>query len=602
MVGARIESGPAPVQKMPRLHGLSRPERLMAVAAALLIAAILAIVGGLVGLAGVRAEALRDQNEARAARLSVYGLLQASIDAEAGQRGYLLTNDPQFLAPYESGKNAAQQYMEELQEVAAAHVGLQDQIARTEALANEAFRELALSIERRPPSQAAMRSTLVASKERMDAFRAEGRNLVRQIEQLLEETRGRERSTTARLYWLAGALALAAMVAVALTFLALYRERKAWRDTFGALTAARQAAEDARERAAASDLAKTRFLAVASHDMRQPLHALTLYLSALDRRIENPEARGILAKMERATDSMISMFATLLDLARIQAGAVDPEIGDFALDDVLERVMAENPAGNVTADRTGLQIHSDAVLIERALRNLVSNAIKHGGGRAHLSARAVGDRAEIVVADEGPGIAAKDQERVFEEFVRLETRAEGLGLGLAIVRGIARALDIPLELQSDPGKGAKFILRPLLALGGAQDAAPSAAPHALNGARALVVDDEQLARDSVARTLSDIGAEVRAAANEAEALSIIGAGFAPQLLLMDLRIDGQLQGIDIARRLRARLADPPHVIVVTGDTAADTLTLLKESGFAWLIKPVNPRDLSQVAGALARER
>lgn len=598
MAGEGIETEAGQAQAMPALRGLSRPERLMAIAGVLLIAAILAIVAGLVGLASSRADALHDQNEARAARLAVYGLLQATIDAESGQRGYLLTNDRQFLEPYESGRTDALRHLARLRETAAEHAALQDQVGRAEVLAQQAFQELAAPIEHRL-SPSAMRAALVGSKSTMDALRAEARSLLRAIEQLLVETRAREQSTTTRLYWLAGSLALFAMIAVFLTFLALYRERKAWRETFGALTAAREAAEDARERAAASDLAKTRFLAVASHDMRQPLHALTLYLSALDRRIENPEARGILAKMERATDSMIAMFSTLLDLARIQAGAVDPEIEDFALQDVFDRVMAENPGGHVTAEPTPLQIHSDAVLIERALRNLVSNAIKHGGGRARLSARAVGQRAEIVVGDDGPGIGAEDQSRVFDEFVRLETRAEGLGLGLAIVRGIARALDIPLELHSELGKGAKFILRPLLASSAAPGPALSAEPRTLDGARALVVDDEQLAREAVARALGDIGADVRTAANESEALRIIEEGFAPQLLLMDLRIDGQLQGIDIARRLSARLPAAPHVIIITGDTAADTLTLLKDSGFAWLIKPVNPRDLSQAAAQMA---
>jgi CheY-like chemotaxis protein/anti-sigma regulatory factor (Ser/Thr protein kinase) len=274
---------------------------------------------------------------------------------------------------------------------------------------------------------------------------------------------------------------------------------------------------------------------------------------------------------------------------------VEPEIADFALQDVFDRLAAENPGGNLTVLRTHLRVHSDAVLVERALRNLVSNALKHGGGEARISARLAGPRVEVVVADNGPGIAPEDQARVFDEFVRLDGRGEGLGLGLSIVRGIANALEIPLELQSDAGRGARFILRPLLAQAPERQSQHVAAPQNLSGALAMVVDDEQLARDAVASALSDLGARVRTAANEAEAVSLLHEGFAPQLLVMDLRIDGVLQGVDIARRLRARLAAPPHVIVITGDTAADTLTLLQQSGFAWLIKPVNPRDLSQLA-------
>lgn len=588
MAGASVEEPQEAPSETPVPGGLSRPERLMGVTAVLLGAAILAIVIALFGLAGLRAEALRNAAEGRAARVAAYGLLQGSVDAETGQRGYLLTNDPVFLEPYEEGRAEALRHLRRLRETLVVFPQLQDNVDRAEGLTQQAFQDLAGSIERRP-SPRALRETLRTSKATMDALRTEVTGLLRELEGLIDTIRATERGATERLYWLGGVLALAAMIAVVLTLVALYRERKTWRDTIGALTAARDAA-------AASDLAKTRFLAVASHDMRQPLHALTLYLSALDRRIENPEARGILAKMERATDSMIAMFSTLLDLARIQAGAVDPEIADFALQDVFDRLVAENPGGKVEVTPTRLHLHSDPVLIERALRNLVANALKHGGDHARLSARAHGDRAEIIVADDGPGIPEEEQARVFDEFVRLG-RSEGLGLGLSIVRGIAKALDMPLELHSKPGHGAKFILRPRLASSAAVSSESSAQSQNLDGILALVVDDEPLAREAAARVLTDLGARAQTAANEADALRVLDEGFTPRLLIMDLRIDGDLQGIDIAKRLCARFAPPPHVIVITGDTAADTLKLLQDAGYAWLIKPVNPRELSQLAAA-----
>lgn len=568
----------------------------MALAAALLAACVLAIVFGLVGLAGARSQVLTELAEVRAARLAANNLMQASIDAEAGQRGYLLTNDRDFLEPYQTGRAEAMQNLTRLRAAAASHPELDEDAERAEAQAREAFDELAAPLQNRY-SPVALRAALETSKDSMDELRAHVQLLLDDIERLADVSRVEERRTTGRLYWLGAALALLAMIAVALTGLAFYSERRAWRDTFGALSAAREAAEEAREKAAASDLAKTRFLAVASHDMRQPLHALSLYLSALDRRIENPEARGILAKMERATDSMIAMFSTLLDLARVQAGAVDPEITDFALQDVFDRLLAENPTGKVHVTPTSVHLHSDSALIERALRNLIANALKHGGGEVWLTARASAGRAEIVVADNGPGISKENQDKIFDEFVRLDARGEGLGLGLSIVRGIAAALEMPLELHSDAGRGARFILHPRLAEHRVSTAAPVAEPGGLNGALALVVDDEQLAREAIASALTDIGARVRTAGNEAEALSVLETGFIPRLLVMDLRIDGQLQGIEIAQRLRDRITPPPHVIVITGDTAADTLTLLQQSGFAWLIKPVNSRDLSQLAAA-----
>ncbi len=277
----------------------------------------------------------------------------------------------------------------------------------------------------------------------------------------LAELRGVERAAEAVFYWQCAALALLVVGAVAAGFFLLACARRARRKTLNALAAGREKAEQVRVQAAASDTARTRFFAVAGHDMRQPLHALALYLSALDRRVENPEARRILANMERATEALIAMLAALIDFGRLQTGAITPEVADFALQDVFERLAAENPDGAVEVQNTDLRLRSDPALIERALRHLISNARQHGGGRARLSAQAVGERVELAVADDGPGIAVADQARAFEEFIRLEgAGGEGLGLGLAIVRDIAQALETPLEVQSEPGRGARFILRP----------------------------------------------------------------------------------------------------------------------------------------------
>ncbi len=598
MVGTRLDDLEHHPSAPPALRGLSRPERVIGVAAVLLAAGLLAIIIGLFGLVGQRADAVSAIDNAREARLAVYGLMQASIDAETGQRGYLLTGDGEYLARYERGRADAFGELARLEAAAERRPELASDVRRAQRLAQTAFADLAASLQQ-GASGDALRNGVITSNVSMNALRVQGRTLLADIEQILDAIQDAEKRTTNTLYALGAALAVLALIALAVTFWALYGERKSWRATFGTLSAAREAAEHGRAQATASDLAKTRFLAVASHDMRQPLHALTLYISALERRVENPEARDILAKMERATDSMIAMFATLLDLARIQAGAIDPEISDFALQDVFDRLAAENPGGEVQVIPTALRVRSDPVLLERALRNLVANALKHGGGRAELSARDSGNRADIVVADHGPGISADDQERIFEEFVRLQPRGQGLGLGLAIVRGIAQALDIPLELKSAPGRGSRFILRPALAAqGSAADAVPPAAPD-LSGVRVLVVDDEPLAREAIAGALTDIGAEVRTAANETEAFGAV-EHFIPHLLVMDLRIDGEIRGLDIAQRLRERLSPAPNMIVVTGDTGPETLALLQTAEADWLIKPVNPRQLGQLAAQVAR--
>jgi signal transduction histidine kinase/ActR/RegA family two-component response regulator len=351
-----------------------------------------------------------------------------------------------------------------------------------------------------------------------------------------------------------------------------------------------------------ANLAKTRFLAVASHDMRQPLHALTLYLSALERRVESAEAREIVAKMDRATQSMIGMFSTLLDLARIQAGVVKPEIAPAPLQPVIDRILAEHPGSNVEAARTSLWARTDPLLLERIVRNLVTNALKHGGGKARIVVARDGRFAEITVADDGQGIPVEDQDRIFEEFVRLDRGAPGLGLGLAIVKHMADLLQMPIRVESSPGAGARFILRTPIAE--TQALAPSGdltTIGSLRDAHILVMDDDMLAREAIGGALRDLGAEVRECEDEASCIAMLETGFKPRLLVMDLRIHGHLLGITIARRLTARLNFNPGVVIVTGDTEPETLELLRSSGFGWLIKPVDPRHLGAAAAAqLAR--
>jgi CheY-like chemotaxis protein len=292
---------------------------------------------------------------------------------------------------------------------------------------------------------------------------------------------------------------------------------------------------------------------------------------------------------------MVGMFSTLLDLARIQAGAVEPEIEAVALQEVIDRIVAEHPGSQVEAVHTPYAVATDPLLLERMLRNLVSNALRHGGGKARITAEADGGIVEICVADNGPGIAPEDQARIFEEFVRLEGRAEGLGLGLAIVKRIADLLEAPIEVISSPGQGARFSIKLPRASSSGAESEHSAAALTLAGSQILVVDDEQLARGAVARIFSDLGAETRTAGNEAEAEAVLEQGFSPGLLVMDLRIDGELAGIDIGGRLRRRIDPAPRVIVVTGDTGPDALAQLRASGYQWLIKPVNPRDLAEAA-------
>ncbi|MEZ6024433.1 MAG: ATP-binding protein [Hyphomonadaceae bacterium] len=517
----------------------------------------------------------------RSVRGEALAISQALADLEAARRaGRALTGDE---SPIEAAKADARSHLATLEQQTSVDPDLTRAAARVRDVIEQDF---ALDAERPTP----------ALLERSNALRAELREataaLLAGVNTYNDIARAAERRTREVLDAMAIALGLLALAAAALAVLALRRERENWR-------LAHAATEDARARATASDLAKSRFLAAASHDMRQPLHALTLYLSALERRVETTEARDIIAKMERATQSMVGMFATLLDLARIQAGAISPEIADVSLQEVIDRVTAENPGRRVDAAPTTLGVRTDAVLFERVLRNLVSNALRHGGGAAHIEAVGVGDRVEISVVDSGPGNAPEDQARIFDEFVRIEAGAnsEGLGLGLAIVKRICDLLGHDLTLHSAPGHGARFTIDAPRAIQVETPNTALARDDALSGAHVLVVDDDELAREAIAGALRDLGAAVRASSSQAEAEAVLAAGFQPRLIVMDLRIEGDLRGIGIADALRARVSPPPRIIVVTGETAPETLDMLRASGHVWMIKPVDPRGLCDTASA-----
>lgn len=543
---------------------------------------------------------LRQVELTRPARVQSADLMQALIDIENGERGYLLTDDSAFLAPYNDGRRQLIVQIEGLHNTATHNGDLAPAIERAQTSATNALAAIdhTLSLRRAHPlTRTQIARELSASKIAMDTARADASALALRVEGVIDIARARNAASRSAIYILGGALGLLTIIAVLIAAWALRQERRAWRATIEALSDAREAAELARAKAAASDLAKTRFLATASHDMRQPLHAITLYLSALDRRIETQDARDILKKMERAAESMVGMFATLLDLARIQADVVEPEISDFYIQDVIDRLIGEHPGRDITAQYASpaLSVRTDSMLLERLLRNLISNGLKHGGGGVRIVATPVAGRLQISVIDRGPGIAPEDQGRIFDEFVRLEGKgaSEGLGLGLAIVQRIADLLDLSVSVQSAPRSGSTFSVLVPMGVTAPENAPTQSANAQLNGERVLVVDDDPNALEAITALVRDLGAQVRPCSREEDAQAALDEGFRPDLLVMDLRIDGKLRGVDIANRLRQRLNPAPPAIIVTGDTAADTLAFLRDSGFPWLIKPVEPATLMQ---------
>lgn len=206
------------------------------------------------------------------------------------------------------------------------------------------------------------------------------------------------------------------------------------------------------------DSTENRFLTAIGHDMRQPLHALLLYLSALERRIQDEETREILGKADRAAHSLASMIEALIQLARLNADEVETDIEPVSLQMLFNDLVSHTPT--VKAEATSLSVNSDPALLNSILQHFISNATLHGGGAALLSAAEIGGDVEIIVRDSGPGIALEDQERIFAEFVRLEAAGvDGLGVGLTIARKLATVLGHSIEVRSVPGDGAAFVVR-----------------------------------------------------------------------------------------------------------------------------------------------
>ncbi len=366
--------------------------------------------------------------------------------------------------------------------------------------------------------------------------------------------------------------------------------------------AARQA--EARREAESANLAKSRFLAAASHDLRQPLHALGLFASALDERAQDPGSRELVGRINQSVGALESLFNQVLDVSRLDAGAVTPDLRPVALQPLFDRIGndlssdAEEKGLALRFVPTARAARTDPVLLERVLRNLVANAIRYTPrGGVLVGVRPDGDHLALEVRDSGIGIAAGEQERVFEEFYQVDDierdQRQGLGLGLAIVKRLCDLMGHELTLSSQPGRGTVFRVRLDPCARPAEpdrsDAAP--APASLAGERVVVIDDERDVRDGMAAILSTWGCLVAAFASAAEALAAVPAAEIPGLIIVDYRLQGDATGLEAAGALRAAWGEDVKVLLVSGESSATELVRIGASGIPLLHKPVAPARL-----------
>jgi signal transduction histidine kinase/ActR/RegA family two-component response regulator len=368
--------------------------------------------------------------------------------------------------------------------------------------------------------------------------------------------------------------------------------------------------------AEAANRAKTRFLASASHDLRQPMHTLSLFGAALTMRPLDEATRQIANHMDTALQALSAQIDALLDVSKLDAGVVPVNRTTFSLSTFLAHLHTEyvEMAG---AKRLALKMHcppdatccTDEVLFARIVRNLVENAIKYTPA-GEVGVRVSGGDAEhlvVTVEDTGIGIPEAEHQRVFEEFYQLHNperdRSRGLGLGLSIVRRLAELLDLTIDLRSSPGIGTRFDIevprgRPAVAV--PPDAGrPADASHpdaSLAGTQVLVLDDEEAVRQGMETLLQAYGCEVRLAGCIEEAATQCRS-MRPDILLVDLRLRGEESGITAIEQLRSMHPGVP-AILISGDTAPDRIKDAHEEGIALLHKPVSPQALHQ---AITRE-
>lgn len=341
-----------------------------------------------------------------------------------------------------------------------------------------------------------------------------------------------------------------------------------------------------RERADEANRAKSRFLAAASHDLRQPAHALGLFAGALGELRLAPAARRLADQIEGSVRALDALFAVLLDVSKLDAGVVEARLETFRLGPLLSRLvldyrdLAAAKGVRLRLAPTSLIVVSDPVLLEQALRNLISNAVKYtDAGGVLVGARRQAGKVRVEVWDTGRGIPAADAEAIFEEFYQLDNperdREKGLGLGLAIVRRLVPLLRAELAFDSTPGRGSVFRLS--LGRGAAADLpAPVAASlpvGALRRGAILVVDDEAAVRDAMSALLARWGHDVVAVGSADEALSEGRARWGeavPDVIVCDHRLRGGETGAVCLRRLRAAYGARVPALLITGDAAAAT--------------------------------
>jgi signal transduction histidine kinase/integral membrane sensor domain MASE1 len=364
--------------------------------------------------------------------------------------------------------------------------------------------------------------------------------------------------------------------------------------------------------------AKSRFIAAASHDLRQPLHALGLFVARLQGRVKAAERSRIVEQIDASVAAMNELFNDLLDMSKLDSGVLAPNISEFPIAQLLERTESTFSAA---ARKKGLSlrivrnsgwVRSDFILLERILLNLVSNAVRYTArGKVVVGCRLRGRHLRIDVFDRGPGIPEDEHISIFREFYQIgdpqRERQGGMGLGLAIVDRLCRLLKHEIDLASALGKGSRFsVLVPSVAaralLVDPKDSMQPT-PDSIGGKLVVVIDDDPLVLDSTGGLLRSWGCHVLTVGSARVALAGLAEGNqSPDLIICDYQLSDGQTGIEAIEELRKSLNLPIPAFLISGDTAPERMREARTSGYHLLHKPVRPRALRAMLSKFLKKR
>lgn len=385
------------------------------------------------------------------------------------------------------------------------------------------------------------------------------------------------------------------------------------------LNALRERTDELSEKSRQLEIANTykaRFLAAASHDLRQPLHALNLFIAQLHNdQSDAGERRRLVSRIDAAMNAMNELFDSLLDMSKLDAGILAPKITEFPVERLLKRLQttfteaAREKGIRLKIVPSRAWICSDSILLGRILLNLLSNAVRytaHGG--VVVGCRKDGGMLRIDVCDTGEGIPEDKQKEIFAEFYQLDTpdreRLGGLGLGLSIVDRLAQLLGHTIKLSSKPGKGSRFSVFVSAAdkrCGIEEATTTPAVADRVKGKLIVVMDDDALVREGMRGILSSWGCRVVTAASDKDALTqLIDGETQPDLIISDYRLADGHNGISAIAHLRGKLGGRIPAFLVSGDTGPERLREVNASGHQLLHKPLSPMTLRTVVNRLLK--